>query len=117
MRHHVSNVPKTPMTTEEWRTVSAEFHRQWNFPHCLGAIDGKHCAVQAPSNTGIQYFNYKKQFSIVLMAISDASNKFTYVDVGTPGRWSDGGTFDYCSLSTPLQAGYLNLPAESFLPG
>ena len=108
---------KTPTTPEEWQAIAAEFHRQWNFPHCLGSIDGKHCAMQAPANTGSHFYNYKKHFSMVLMAVSDASYKFTYVDVGTPGRWSDGGTFDYCSLNACMEAGNLNVPAASPLPG
>ncbi|XP_026673863.1 uncharacterized protein LOC113465000, partial [Ceratina calcarata] len=31
-----------PSTIEEWREVSNNFEQAWNFPHCLGALDGKH---------------------------------------------------------------------------
>lgn len=55
--------------------------------------------------------------SIVLMAASDALYRFIYVDVGTPGRWSDGGTFDNCSLNQALAENTLNLPSERPLPG
>ena len=33
---------KAPVIEEEWKGVSDQFDRMWNFPHCVGAIDGKH---------------------------------------------------------------------------
>lgn len=108
---------QTPHSPEEWKAVASEFGRVWNFPHCIGAIDGKHCAVQAPSKSGSEFYNYKKHFSIVLMATCDAHYRFTYVDVGTPGRWSDGGTFDHSSLNEQLTTNQLSLPVPETLPG
>ena len=58
---------KCPKTTEEWREVARQFEDVWNFPNCVGAIDGKHVRIQCPSGTGSMYFNYKKYFSIILM--------------------------------------------------
>lgn len=29
-----------------WKNISREFEEQWNFPHCLGAMDGKHILIQ-----------------------------------------------------------------------
>ena len=31
-----------PRSECEWREISAEFKKHWNFPHCIGAIDGMH---------------------------------------------------------------------------
>jgi len=49
----------TPTAADEWRTVAKEFNDIWNFPHCLGAVDGKHVVIQAPSNSGSSNYNYK----------------------------------------------------------
>ena len=48
-----------PTTPSAWRRVSQGFEQMWNFPHCVGAIDGKHIVVQAPACSGSTFFNYK----------------------------------------------------------
>lgn len=50
-------IPK--LTKEQWIDVSNEFNGRWNFPNCVGAIDGKHVAIKCPSNAGSLFFNYK----------------------------------------------------------
>ena len=37
-----------PSNVQEWRKISHSFEEKWNFPHALGAIDGKHIVMQAP---------------------------------------------------------------------
>lgn len=54
--------------------------------------------VKAPPNSGSDYFNYKKTFSIVLLAVADARRKFTIIDVGSKGRFSDGRIFRKANL-------------------
>lgn len=105
-----------PKNTDEWLQIAEEFNRQWNFPHCIGAIDGKHITMQAPKNGGSEYFNYKGCHSIVLLAVADANYKFIYVDVGCKGRISDGGVFHNCSLGNSLEQGTLKLPSPEPLP-
>lgn len=73
---------KTPSTPEEWELVAAGYKKMWQFDQCLGALDGKHIVLQSPENSGSQFFNYKYQYSIVLMALVDSKYNFVYINVG-----------------------------------
>lgn len=106
-----------PQSEKEWLDVAARFEKQWNFPQCCGALDGKHVVLQAPINSGSDYFNYKSTFSIVLMALVDADYCFLFADVGCQGRISDGGVFRNTSFCEKLQHNKLNLPPDNILKG
>ncbi|KAK4877456.1 hypothetical protein RN001_009962 [Aquatica leii] len=69
-----------PTSQQGWLTIAEEYESVWNFPHCLGTLDGKHVVLQAPINSRSEYFNYKSTFSIVLFAVVDAKYNFLYVN-------------------------------------
>ena len=43
-----SSYIRTPSTVLEWKKISKEFFDMWDMPHCIGAIDGKHIAIECP---------------------------------------------------------------------
>ena len=104
-------------TKQDWRDIAAGFLQRWNFPNCLGSIDGKHVVIQAPSNSGSLFHNYKGTFSIVLLAVVDADCMFRVIDVGGYGRNSDGGTLGNSAFGEALKDGTLDLPENSIIPG
>ena len=61
-------------------------------PQLSGVVNCKHIAMKKPPNAGSYCYNYKGFHSIVLMVVANADYKFLYVDVGTKGGASDGGT-------------------------
>lgn len=92
MKNLMSEAIPTP-SKEDWKRIANEYWTQWNFPNCIGTLDGKHVVIEAPANSGSLYFNYKKTFSVVLLALVDANYRFIWVDVGSYGKNSDSGIF------------------------
>lgn len=91
-----------PTTEEEWKVIEQGFRQRWNFPDCYGAVDGKHVNIHAPANCGSDFFNYKGNNSIVLLAVVDHDYCFRYINVGATGRQSDGGIFQQSALFEAL---------------
>lgn len=105
-----------PSTPDGWLNLAENFNNRWNFPLCVGAIDGKHVVLQAPYRCGSDYYNFKGFFSIVLFAAVDSNYNFIYVNCGCQGRISDGGVFNNSNLYTKIQNKSLNLPQPRALP-
>jgi len=102
---------KIPSTENEWEKIGKQFFELWNFPNCIGALDGKHVNIIPPPESGSHYYNYKGHHSIVLMAMADADMKFVFVDIGKNGRASDGGIWAECALRKAIEENTLSIPA------
>ncbi|XP_039303003.1 protein ALP1-like [Solenopsis invicta] len=98
------------LNAEKWKKISEDFFLKWQFPNCIGALDGRHMEIQTPPNSGSYFYNYKGYFSIVLLAMCDANYKFTWVDVGQFGSLSDGGIWSQTDLAVDLENDTAGLP-------
>ena len=105
-----------PETEERWKNITQEFGELWQFPHVVGAIDGKHVAIEAPVKSGTLYHNCKGTFTIVLLAICDAKYNFTLVDVGQYGSNNDSGILAQSKISSTFENSTLNLSESQVLP-
>ena len=111
-----SNFIKVPSTEAGWLDISKRFEEKWNFPHALGAIDGKHVRIQKPKNGGSFYYNYKHTHSIIFMAIAGPEYECLYADVGSKGKVNDSGIWNKTSLLQGIQDGSIKLPNDEKLP-
>ena len=105
-----------PKTEEEWLQVSELFETRWQFPHCIGAIDGKHIMIQPPVGSGSEFYNYKKNFSIILLAIAGPDYECLYADIGCRGRSNDSGVWNASELYSLFEDGMMGLPSPRPLP-
>ncbi|XP_071834895.1 uncharacterized protein [Apostichopus japonicus] len=100
-----------------WDALARAFEERWQFPHCLGALDGKHIRIKKPPKSGSLFYNYKNFFSIVLLALVDADYKFLWVNVGAEGSASDAQIFNHSQLRDLIEGDDLGFPRPCPLPG
>lgn len=100
-----------------WQLVADTFYKKWQFPNCIGAIDGKHVEMKAPSLSGSLYWNYKGYPSIVFIAVVDAFSRYTVIEIGAYGSSSDGGIFQNTRFYQQLSENTLNVPMDNPIPG
>ena len=113
---YVDEVMPFPTTAAEWTVISDGFMERWNFPHTLGALDGKHIACKCPPASGSSYFNYKKFFSVVLLALVDHDYKFIWADIGGRGASSDAQLWNSSDLKDAIEDHDIELPPPEPLP-
>ncbi|XP_063529063.1 uncharacterized protein LOC134749074 [Cydia strobilella] len=110
MRQKLVPLLMKPPSPNDFKRIEQEFWHRWNVPNCAGGIDGKHCRIRAPKNSGSLFFNYKNYYSIVLLAIVDANCKFVAVDVGAYGKESDNGIFQKSSMGKKIMTSTFGIP-------
>ena len=105
-----------PISQEDWTELAEQTFKRWQFANAYTVADGKHITLFHPFHSGSEFYNYKRFFNIVLMALVDYDYKFIYVDVGCQGCISDGGIFRNSSFYEKMVNNSLNLPLPRPLP-
>ncbi|KAM4042051.1 uncharacterized protein ACNLHF_012907 isoform 1-T4 [Anomaloglossus baeobatrachus] len=103
-------------TTEQWLAIAEKFMEICHFPNCVGAVGGKHIRIIKPSGGGSRYYNDKKYFSVVLMAIADAQYRFIAVDIGAYVRSILSQRFMVSPMGRRIYGNDFNFPQPRPLP-
>lgn len=98
-------------TEERWIEIGKDFEKNSNFPHCIGALDSKLIRIQMPPNSSSKFCNYKKYFSVLLMAIADSNYNFVAIDVGTYGSSTDSQVFRNSAMGKRIMDGRFHIPS------
>ena len=97
MKEDFLNAP----SVEKWTNIANDFEMYWNFPNCIGAVDGKHVNIHAPACSWSMYYIYKKLS--ILLAVYDARYRFTLVNIGEAGRRSDSGVYGTSGIGSNIR--------------
>lgn len=85
-------------TQEEMQEMQDLFSEASNFPGVCGIIDATHIEIRKPSNRGIDHYNRKEFYSIILQGVVAENLLFTNVFVGFPGKVHDARVFKHSPL-------------------
>ena len=88
------------------------FRQMWNFPHALGALDGRHIPIRCPQVGGSHFQDFH---SIVFLALVDGDFKFLWVDMGEAGSTSDAQIFKHTDLRHKIEDCSIGFPDSESL--
>ena len=98
--------------------ISGKYEELKNFPGVLGMIDGSHIPIRMPPDRGIDCYNRKDFYSVVLQAVCREDLRFTNVYCGWPGKDHDARIFRHSPLfeEGPGLCGRGHILADSAYP-
>ncbi|XP_012219683.2 putative nuclease HARBI1 isoform X1 [Linepithema humile] len=112
-----NNVIKWP-SVNDMNTVTEKFKRIAGLNYVLGAIDGTHIEIPAPSVDTRSYLTRKCRYAVTLQAICNADLYFTDCYVGYPGSVSDVRVFHNSDFWHNVNRNYRNFfPNEEYIIG
>ena len=91
--------------------------KKWDFPHVIGALDGKYVRIECPKLSGSLHYSYKEYFSMVLLKMCDANYCSTLFDFGSYGSNNDCGILSNLVMGEAFQYNNIDLPDPKKLQG
>lgn len=85
-------------TPPEMQEIKDMYFELKGFPGIIGFIDGTHIPIKRPSERGIDYYNRKDFYSIVLQAVVREDLRFIDIFAGFPGKVHDARVFRHSKL-------------------
>ncbi|KAK4882540.1 hypothetical protein RN001_005859 [Aquatica leii] len=93
-----------PLTNHKRQQIVEQFSKRQGVTCILGAIDGTHIPIVAPSAMPNSYVNRNKYHSIILQAVYTANYRFTDVYAGCPGSIHDARVLRLSALGKKLMS-------------
>lgn len=91
-------------TFNQMAQIEEEFNAMAGFPGVIGAIDGCHIQISAPTQDHNSYVNRKGYHSIILQGICDSRLKFIDVFIGLCGSVHDARVWELSEIKTLTEA-------------
>ena len=91
-----------PSEDDDFRAVELGFRNRNGIPCVIGAIDGCHIPIKAPTHCPENYYNRKSFYSVLLQGICDFNMKFTDCYVGWPESVHDSQVLQRSDLYTRI---------------
>ncbi|CAF0962216.1 unnamed protein product [Rotaria sordida] len=95
--HQISN------TNQETEDTINEFLNMFDYSMYIGALNGIHISVKSPLELETDHYNYKKFYSVIMLAVVNCDLEFTYINFGASGQCNDGSVYTRSNLSKVLQ--------------
>lgn len=89
--------------------MTESFQTKWGIPKYVGAIDGYHIPIAAPTGNHTDYYNRKGFYSMPLQGVVDADYRFLDICIGWPGNVYDV----HVLVHSPI---YTRITEEDLLP-
>lgn len=106
---------KFPLTRQEVQRKQDEFMESTGFPGVVGAIDGTHVRIVAPSVNEHLYVNRKRYHSINVQVVIDAKYRILDIVARWPGSVHDARILDESGLKVLFEQNHV--PAGCYMLG
>jgi hypothetical protein len=80
-------------SSDECDEISQLYKELRGFDGVIGMIDGSHIPIQKPEIRGVDYYNRKDFYSVILQAVVREDLRFTDIFTGYPGKVHDARVF------------------------
>lgn len=97
---------KFPLTRQEITDKINEFEETYGIPQIVGAIDGCHVEINAPTRNHEDYYKREQHYSVI-QGIVNCSLKFIHATVGYPGSIHDARVLRLSGLYDMAQNGQI----------
>uniref|UniRef100_A0A3P9P187 DDE Tnp4 domain-containing protein n=1 Tax=Poecilia reticulata TaxID=8081 RepID=A0A3P9P187_POERE len=91
-------------SAERFEEMAAYFENRWGPPQCVGAIDGSHIPIIAPTTYHSDFFNRKGWHSLILQGVVDGRGLFWNIYCHHSGNWPHKKIFFHYILKKSEQS-------------